>query len=88
MIKFIANFVFVFALASCVAPEDGKSGGIKLPTDAEVEQYNALVDAREKIICRQETKIGTNIPKRVCRRIVDIEETSAFHKDQLRRALR
>lgn len=59
----------------------------RLPTDAEVEQYNASVAPEERIICRIETPIGSNIPKRVCRLVVDIEETSTFHRDQLRRSL-
>ena len=42
--------LFLLALFSCAIPQDGESGGIKIPTDAEVEQYNAQVDAREKII--------------------------------------
>jgi len=59
----------------------------RLPTDAEVEQYNASVAPEERIVCRIETPIGSNIPKRVCRLVVDIEETSTFHRDQLRRSL-
>jgi len=59
----------------------------RLPTDAEVEQYNASVAPEERIVCRVETPIGSNIPKRVCRLVVDVEETSTFHRDQLRRSL-
>ena len=60
----------------------------RLPTDAEVEQYNASVPPEEHIICRLETPVGTNIPRRVCRLVKDISETSDFHRDQLRRVLR
>lgn len=60
----------------------------RLPTDAEVEQYNASVPPEEHIICRMETPVGTNIPKRVCRLVKDISETSDFHREQLRRVLR
>lgn len=60
----------------------------RLPTDAEVEQYNASVPPEEHIICRMETPMGTNIPRRVCRYVKDISETSDFHREQLRRVLR
>ena len=60
----------------------------QLPTDAEVEQYNASVGPEERIVCRKERQVRSNILKRVCRYVLDIEETSAFHRDQLRRVLR
>lgn len=60
----------------------------RLPTDAEVEQYNASVQPEERIICREEVKVGTNIPERVCRLVRDMEETSQFHREQLRNVLR
>lgn len=60
----------------------------RLPTDAEVEQYNATVPPEERIVCRNEIPVGSNIPVRKCRLIADIDETSHFHREQLRRALR
>ena len=59
----------------------------RLPTDAEIEQYNASVAPDERIVCRRELPVGTNIPKRLCRLVKDVEDTSQFHRDQLRRAL-
>ena len=59
-----------------------------MPNDAEVAQYNASAAPEERIVCRDETPIGSNIPRRVCRYLRDIESTSQFHRDQLRRVLR
>jgi hypothetical protein len=59
----------------------------QLPTDAEVEQYNASVPPDEHIVCRMERSVRSNIPRRVCRYVKDIAETSAFHREQLRRVL-
>lgn len=73
-------------LAGCVAPGEGNFR--RPPTPAEVEQYNAMVAPEERIVCRSEVPIGSNIPVRKCRLAVDIDETSAFHREQLRRALR
>jgi hypothetical protein len=36
-----------------------------LPTDAEVAQYNASVEPEERIVCRRETPVGSNVPRRV-----------------------
>lgn len=60
----------------------------RMPNDAEVAQYNASVAPEERIVCRNETPVGTNVPRRVCRYIRDIDATSRFHRDQLRRVLR
>ena len=59
-----------------------------LPTDAEVAQYNASVEPEERIVCRRETPVGSNVPRRVCRYVRDIEDTSRFHREQLKRVLR
>ena len=87
MAKQISLSMLLFALCACAifTPAEDAS---RLPTDAEVDQYNALVEAEERIICRVETQIGSNIPTRVCRLVRDIEETSDFHREQLRNVLR
>lgn len=76
----------ILLLSACAA----KPGGYvrKLPTDAEVAQYNASVEPEERIVCRRETPVGTNVPRRMCRYIRDIEDTSRFHREQLKRVLR
>jgi len=75
----------VLLLACSAAPSTELA--TRLPTDAEVAQYNASVPAEKHIICRQETPIRSNIPMRVCRLVKDVEESSTFHREQLRRAL-
>ncbi len=83
----LAIVTFFVILGACaVDPEANRVG--QVPTDAEVDQYNASVEPEDRIVCRQETPVGTNIPKRVCRYVRDVEETSAFHREQLRRVLR
>lgn len=72
--------------AGCVTSGEGNFR--RPPTPAEVEQYNAMVQPEERIVCRSEVPIGSNIPVRKCRLVVDIDETSAFHREQLRRVLR
>ncbi len=61
---------------------------IRMPTDAEIEQYNASVDPEDRIVCRNETPVGSNIPKRTCRRVIDMEEDSLFVRQELIRAIR
>lgn len=82
----LASLVGILLLSTCAA----KPGGYvrKLPTDAEVAQYNASVEPEERIVCRRETPVGTNVPRRMCRYIRDIEDTSRFHREQLKRVLR
>lgn len=76
-------------LSACLTPEQAaERQGRRVPTPAEVEQYNAMVPPEERIVCRNEIPTGSNIPVRKCRLISDIDETSAFHREQLRRALR
>ena len=48
---------------------------------------NASVAPAERIVCRREIPVGSNIPKRLCRLAKDVEETSTFHREQLRRSL-
>ena len=80
--------ISIFVVLSACAVDPDSDGGRQLPTDAEVEQYNASVEPDERIICRSERQVASNIPKRVCRYVRDIQETSDFHREQLRRVLR
>ncbi len=70
--------------AGCAATSEAP----RTPTDAEVEQHNALAAADERIVCRRETPVGSNIPRRVCRYARDVAETSDVHRRELRRVLR
>ncbi len=86
-ITFGLKLVFLLALLSaCTTPEE--SNQRRLPSDAEVEQYNASVAPEERIVCRTERQVTSNIPRRVCRYVRDVQETSSFHREQLRRVLR
>lgn len=82
-----AGLTVIALLSSCVASGDSEPFR-RLPTPAEVEQYNASVPPEERIVCRSEIPVGSNIPVRKCRMAIDIDETSTFHREQLRRALR
>ncbi|TFH73457.1 hypothetical protein E3V39_09605 [Gammaproteobacteria bacterium LSUCC0112] len=77
------------AVSACITAEEAlqRQAG-RMPTPAEVEQYNASVAPEERIVCRNEIPVGSNIPVRKCRLMNDIDETSTFHREQLRRALR
>jgi hypothetical protein len=87
-LKTLALALIVLAwLVACTVPAGTQEPTQRLPTDAEVEQYNASVAPDERIICREEIPVGTYISKRVCRLVKDIQETSELHRDQLGRAL-
>jgi hypothetical protein len=61
---------------------------IEMPTDAEVEQYNASVPPQDRIVCRDEVPVGTNIPQRMCRFIADIQANTSYTRSELMRVLR
>ncbi len=58
------------------------------PTDAELEQYNATVDPEDRIICAEETPVGTRIPQRTCRRAGNIEDTADLTQREFNRIIR
>ena len=80
----------IAAFASCAAPQSSDESNVvqRLPTDAEVEQHNAQVPAEERIVCREEIPVGTNIPQRRCYLAQDIETIGRIHREQLRNVLR
>ena len=82
----IALILSSAVLLGCVAGENSEPRA-ETPTDAEVEAYNARVDPDERIVCRDETPVGTFIPRRTCRLQADVDSTSTLHREQLRRAL-
>ena len=87
LLRFRVAIVAGVSLLSACAVEPG--GYVrKLPSDAEVAQYNASVEPDERIVCRRETPVGTNVPRRLCRYIRDMDDTSRLHREQLRRVLR
>lgn len=82
-----AVLVAVIILPAC-SQTGARSSSPRLPTDAELEQYNAQVPPERQIVCRMETPVDSNIARRVCREVRDIEEASDFHQEQLRRIIR
>jgi len=87
LIKRFAMVTVLVILSACAVDSDLNQRP-QLPTDAEVEQYNASVVPEDRIVCRKERPVTSNILKRVCRYVRDVEETSAFHREQLRQVLR
>jgi hypothetical protein len=79
----------LLVITSCSLPPPDETREVqRLPTDAEVEQYNAQVAPEDRIVCRVETPVGSNIPIRRCYRAREIEEVGRFHREQLRNVLR
>lgn len=86
--RLVVPLLLLLTACSFVLPENVEPQLLRrLPTDAEVEQYNAQVAPEERIVCRDETRVGTNIPQRTCRYIRDMEETSRTTREQLRNIL-
>ncbi len=50
----------------------------RLPTDAEVERYNAIAPEEDHISCFTRTELGSRFPRRSCYRVADLES----QKDQ------
>ncbi len=69
-------------LTACTMPERKET---RMPTEAEIEQYNASVEPEDRIICRDEKPVGTRITQTVCRRAGYIEEVSALSQREWRR---
>ena len=81
--------LLLLVATSCSLPPADETREVqRLPTDAEVEQYNAQVAPEDRIVCRVETPVGSNIPVRRCYRAREIEEVGRFHREQLRNVLR
>jgi hypothetical protein len=77
-----------FTLASMSACQFNPAPPIQMPTDAEVEQYNASASPEERIVCREEIPVTTHIPRKICRLAADMQEDSAFTRSELIRAIR
>ncbi len=70
-------------LLGCSANPDRQP--TRMPTDAELEQYNASVEPEDRIECRLEKPLGSRISQRVCRRVSSIEEVSDLTQREWRR---
>lgn len=82
------QLLFSITLVSLNACHFEPADPIRMPTDAEVEQYNASVPPEEQIVCREEIPVTTYISRRICRLAIDMEEDSAFTRSEIIRAIR
>lgn len=84
--KFLISIVLAAVLSACAI--NGERPPVRrVPTDAEVEAYNARVGPGEQIVCRREVPVGSHIPVRVCRLAAQMEDESALQRSELRRVL-
>jgi hypothetical protein len=79
-----AVLLLLALVASACAVEPGESQS-NLPTDAEVEAYNASAAPGERIVCKKEAPSGSHIRRRVCRLERNMNETTAAFHHELRR---
>lgn len=84
----VAAIGAVLFQTGCAVSRGGTSSASHEPSDAQIEQYNSQVPAERQIVCRMETPVGSNIARRVCRELRDIEEAREFHQEQLQRIIR
>lgn len=81
--KLLALSIATIVLMGCAADMERQT--TRLPSEAEIEQYNAAVAPEDRIICRNEKPFGTRISQKVCRRAGAIEEVSALSQREWRR---
>ena len=82
--RYVVALVAVMGLvASCTVDPERQSK--RMPTEAEIEQYNASVEPEDRIICRNEKPFGSRITQRVCRRSGKIDEISDLSQREWRR---
>ncbi len=70
MRNFLFSILALGLLASCASNSESRP---RLPTDAEVEQYNALAPEEDHIACFTRTELGSRFPRRQCYRVADLE---------------
>ena len=74
MPKFILMISVACLLTSCASNDTPRP---RMPTDAELEFYNAQVPHEQQIVCRMETRLGSRFKRRACYRVGDIEAAAA-----------
>lgn len=84
----VKSLFIAIALVSFTACHIEPAEPIRMPTDAEVEQYNASVPPEKRIVCREENPVETYISRRVCRLVADLENESKLTRSELMRFLR
>lgn len=70
MSKLLLSILALSLLAGCVSSATPRP---RLPTDAEVEQYNALAPEEDHVACITRIELGSRSPRRSCYRVADLE---------------
>ena len=90
ILRTLLSGIVLVLLASCAATNEDSGPNVvyRLPTDAEVEQHNALMeDPGDRIVCRTERQVRSSIPVRNCYLVRDLQSVSDFHRQELMRVL-
>jgi hypothetical protein len=77
--KHILLALTAVAIAGCAS--DSSTPKPRLPTDAEVEQYNAQAPREQQIVCRMETRLGSRFARRACYRVGYLEDLNDQGQD-------
>ena len=87
MIKKISITSFIFLLiASCSINENTAKKTYKAEdlSEEQIKNYNAKVEEKRQIVCRNEKSLGSNILERKCYTLGELEEREENDKDMLR----
>jgi len=67
-------YILIAGLAFFGCTSTHQVSGLNKLSDEEIKAYNADPRNTDKIVCEKETRIGTRVPKRVCRKQSEIDE--------------
>lgn len=88
MKKSIILFILItgFIFSGCATtPQDSSLIDINELSKKEIEAYNSNPNNTNKIVCKKEKPVGSNLPTRVCRMKASIDERSLSDQQELRR---
>tara|TARA_B100001057_G_scaffold102788_1_gene100099 strand:+ start:372 stop:656 length:285 start_codon:yes stop_codon:yes gene_type:complete len=84
MKNLVISFIFIFALISCTSTSSNKISATDL-TDDQIAKYNEGKDEDNKIVCRNEKPLGSNISERVCYTVAQLKAREEADKESFRR---
>ena len=84
MKNLVISFIFIFALISCTSTSSNKISATDL-TDDQIAKYNEGKDEDNKIVCRNEKPLGSNISERVCYTVAQLKAREKSDKEDFRR---
>ena len=84
MKNLVISFIFISALISCTSTTLNKISATDL-TDDQIAKYNEGKDEGNKIVCRNEKPLGSNIAERVCYTVAQLKAREAADKEAFRR---